>query len=193
MIPWLRDCARLGAWLLGGAAVVLAALLYVTLGRRAKSGAGTDRILLVTMIAGLGLLCAGFEAGRFDGLPHVSSKFDATYLFWMEAVIFRGVAGVVTLVLAVPLGIAASRWAGIKQRLTPGLLVLAPPGLGLLASSVRLQLAAYGLARSELVYDVRLAVAREAARDSERLLAAGALVGLVGAVSLAIVLLRRPA
>jgi hypothetical protein len=193
MSEWLRDCGPAGLALLGGATLVLGALLYVTLARRAKSGAGTDRILLAAMIAGLGLVCAGAEAGRFDGLPHVTSKFDATFFAWLQAVMLRAVAGIVTLALAVPLGHAAARWADTKQRLTPGLLVLAAPGLGLLASSVRLQLAARELLRGTLEPDARLALLRDAVHDSERLLALGVVLGLVGSVGLAFVWLRRPA
>ena len=193
MSGWLRDCGAAGLWLLGGAAVVLGVLLYATRIRRVRQDAVADRILPAAMLAALVLICAGAEAGRFDGLPHVNAKFDATFFVWLQAVMLRAVAGIVTLALALPLGVTASRWAGTRQRLAPGLLVLVPPGLGLLASSIRLQLAARGLLTGALALDARLAVLREAMRDSERLLAAGTLVGIAGALSLAIMLLRRPA
>jgi hypothetical protein len=191
VIGWLRECGPAGWGLLGGAIVVLGGLLRISRLRRANQDAKADRIAPWALFAGLALLAAAAETGRFDGVPHVTPKFDATFLVWVRVVMLRAVAGVVVLALAVPVARAASRWAGVARLGWPGGLALAPFGLGLLASSLRLHVACRD-AVSELVEpEARLAILRDAIRDSELLLWAAVIVTLASALGLALALVHR--
>lgn len=189
MIFSLRDCGQVGGVLLAAAAVVILALLIGTFGARAQRAA--DKIAPWALLAGLVLLGAAADAGRFDGLPHVGGKFDATLLVWARVVMIRALSGTVVLALALPMAWSACRWAGWSRRLAPGLLVLVPPGLGMLASSVRLQIALKALLAPGTDPEGRLALLRAAVQQSELLLAVGAAVGLVGGVTLTVSQLRR--
>jgi hypothetical protein len=65
--------------------------------------------------------------------------------------------------------------------------------MGMLASSVWLQIASRAMLAQDTAPNVRLALLHAAIRHSELLLAAGAIVGLVGALALAVPPLWRTA
>jgi len=128
VIVWLRDCGTAGWALLAATVSGIVALLLGTFGARGRRSA--DKIAPWVLLAGVVLLGAAADAGRFDGLPHINAKFDATVLVWTHTVMIRAVSGIVVLALALPMAWSACRWAAWSRWAVPGLLVLVPPGLG---------------------------------------------------------------
>ncbi len=169
MSSWLADCGPAGWALIAGTFVILVGL--------------RTRLSVWFVPLGLALLAVGVHVACFDGRPHLNQKFDATIFVWARAVELRALAGLGAVVLAVPLGQAAGRYAGVSRGWLGGLLVLGVPGLGLVASSVVLQ----GTLRRLLAADVqqRLATLRVGVIASSWLLLGAAAVTIFGAIGVA--------
>jgi hypothetical protein len=80
------------------------------------------------------------ELACFDGQVHLTEKFDGTFFVWCRAVELRAVGGLAIVSLGAPLGATVARLARAPRGALMGLAAMGPFGLGLLASSIRLQL-----------------------------------------------------
>lgn len=183
MILWLtevlRSCAPLGWVLVAGA---LAALVGVS-----------TRLAPWALFLGLLVLGVGYEAACFDGRPHLTEKFDATTWVWFKAVQFRALSGILSLALAVPLGRAAGRLAGLRAGGWFGLLMLGIYGLAMLGSSLMVYRAMTNILAQEFPAVVSLENLRHAIHVSSGILRVGSTVTAVGAAVAAALLLRRRA
>lgn len=176
MIGWLRDCGPLGWALLGGTIIVLIAL--------------RTRLASWALLLGLFLVAVGAYGAAWDGEPHLTQKFDATFFAWAKAVLIRAIAGCITLVLAAPLGQTGGKLAGFSRGYVGGLSTLGSLGLGLLFSSLYLQVqvaAALSVDRPS----VRLELIRHAVTVSGYVLCGSAAVMALASLVLAGMLLDK--
>lgn len=122
MIAWWRDCGPM-AW------VLVAGTLLVLIGSR-------TRLAPLALLLSAVLIAVGLEASCFDGKPHLTSKLDVTFIYWVRSVEIRGLMGACLMILAAPLGTIAGRLLGLMQGGLAGLWVLGPFAAGLLGSSL---------------------------------------------------------
>lgn len=176
MIALIRDTAPLSLVLLVGTLVVLLLL------RSRASDWG--------LAAGLLLCGVGVEAACFDGRPHLTEKFDATFFVFCRAVEFRILAGAQLVILAAPLGEAAGRWVGRRRGWAGGLLVFGSFGLSLLASGILVFISALAALLSETPPAERLELLRQAIRSSSIIVGIGGGVAALAAAGLGVELLR---
>lgn len=138
--------------------------------------------------AAVALVAMGLEAGRFDGEPHLTEKFDATTLVWAHAVAMRPVAGIAAIVLAVPIGRATEPLLGRKKAILAGLATVGPVGLGALGSGGVLlmalerafELVSQGAASANTQAEAE-AIVRAAIRQSEWMIATATTLSLASA------------
>jgi hypothetical protein len=159
--------------------------------------------LLVFAVA---IAIAGTEAGRFDGHAHLTEKMDATLFVWARAVVMRGLGGVVALLLAAPIGVAASRWVTgpdegddtprpapptPRRAALAGLAVIGPFASGLWGSSLALQHALVALKSldAQVGEPARLVILAAGIDASDAALLAGGVLGGIGALAVAAALL----
>jgi len=144
------------------------------------------------LLPALFVIAAALQIACFDGQPHVNEKFDATTLVWTQAVILRTVSGASLLFLSLPLSAAVARWARWTRFRAVAGYVMMPIGVGLLASSFALQHTLREILQDpDLPGETRLAALRAVVHASNLLLAMGAALSGVGAVRLAVPLLRK--
>lgn len=146
-------------------------------------------LLAVTLVS-----LATIESAIFDGKRHLTEKFDATFLAWGRVVELRAVAGVGLVLLAGSLGKIISKLVGRGHGVLLGVLLLGPFGLGLLASSISLQIATRTILSESTLADVRLAQLRTAIRLSTWLVGCGTMASAIAciAVGLAVAMARGP-
>lgn len=175
---WLVGDGWLRWIILAGAAVSLATI-------RMRLAPWTAALALILIAAGL------FEA-RFDGRPHLTEKWDATFFVWMHQVSVRLAVGVATLLAAGPIGAAVARYADADPNPLPGLAVGAPVGAALVLSGVRLYAAAarLGTPLTDGTPALRVAHLSNGVKDSERILLVGVALSAVTAAIVCARLLR---
>jgi hypothetical protein len=86
------------------------------------------------------VLLASAEVACFDGKRHLTKKFDATFFVWGRAVELRAVVGAAFVLLGGPLVTVGSKLVGRNGGGLLGVTALGLFGLGLLASSIALQI-----------------------------------------------------
>jgi len=149
-----------------------------------------DRGALLVMCL---VLLATIEVAIFDGQRHLTAKFDATVLVWGRAVALRGAAGLGIVLLAGPFGKTVSRLAGREHGVLLGVLSLGPFGLGLLTSSITLQIATRTIFSEATSSESGLALLRTAVDRSSWLVSGGTVASIATCVAVAIVATRAQA
>jgi hypothetical protein len=167
-------------WIIPGGAIVSLATM------RTRVAPWTAALSLILIVVGL-------EASRFSGRPHLTEKMDATFFDWAMQLGTRANTGVAVLLSAGPIGAAAAPLAKARPRALPGLLVGAPIGLALLISSLRLHRVVVWLFANIPAgthVQPRIDMARDAVRDSERVLLAGVALAALGLAAIRVGQLR---
>jgi hypothetical protein len=180
MMYVVRDLLRSPAAIGIAVAAVLAVILART--RFARLAVYATPLLVV--------LC--MEAGRFDGHRHLTTKLDATFFVWIQAVELRAVTGLAVLLVAAPIGAAAAKLLPAHRGVRLGLAALGPCGVGLLASSALVLRAVPEMLALPVAED-RLGALRTLVVGADAVLAVGTLLSIVVCAGLAIGLLRADA
>ncbi len=167
-----------------GIGILVAAVLAVVLSRtRFARGAIESHPLLV-------YACA--ERARFDtdSIAFFGERSDAWD--WLHSAEVRAFAGLVVVLLAAPIGLAAARLIGVRRGALLGLAALGPFGAGLVASSrVLLGLVAAIQAEPQSDLHRRLQLLAAAVEQSDRLVAWGTSLSVLVCAGMAFGLLRQ--
>jgi hypothetical protein len=166
--------------------------IAILVGAATSLALARTRLASVSILSALLVLVLGAELGCFDGNSHdeVGAKVDATIFIWARAVELRALGGLAIIVVAAPAGAAAAKVGRFARGSLMGLAVMCPFGFGMLASSIRLQLALRCLLSDEFPAD-RVAYFQAAVAQSSWLLGMGTLASIVGCAGLAIAGGRR--
>lgn len=162
------------------------------------AGIAVSLVLSVTrfakgaLLAVILVLLATTELAIFDGNRHLTEKFDATFFVWGRVVELRAVAGVGLVLLAGPLGKIVSKLVNREHGVLLGILVLGPFGLGLLASSIALQIAMRTIVADATLANVQLEQLRIAIGQSTWLVSCGTIASVAACVAVSLVAATAP-
>jgi hypothetical protein len=159
--------------------------------------AGTATTLLLTrtrfakaaIAATLLTLYLTSEAARFDGLRHPGEMFDATLFFWARAVERRAAAGVAILLLGPASGAVFGAALDHARGPIHGMVAALPFGLGMLTSSVLLQVSFRSFAND--VPGVRWSHLQAAVHESAWVLGVGTTASVIASAAIVTALVRR--
>jgi hypothetical protein len=139
-------------------------------------------------LLGLSVVALALGVSVFDGESHArpDEKMDGTIFVWMGAVLRRALAGVVLVVLALPMSRAFARSERRERWWLPGVLLGGLPGVALAGSSLLiLDTMKRVLDETSLANEQRIAELEQALGRSDALLGSAAAVAALGGAWLA--------